>query len=155
MGQEEKILDCKQSENEYLHMDFHGALCYAIKYLDDNFGEQATEEYLAQVGKTYFKPLSESLKKYGLTALETHWQSLFQKEGGEIKMYYQDDQLVLEVDQCPAVAHLKKIGMFFTERYCQSTVVVNRTICREAGYRCSCEYQSGEGKCMQKFWRKP
>ncbi len=29
-----KVLDCKASDNEYLHKDFHGALCYAIKYLD-------------------------------------------------------------------------------------------------------------------------
>lgn len=148
------FLDCKQSDNEYLHMDFHGALCYAVKYLDDNFGAQATEEYLVQVGKTYFKPLSEKLKKDGLKALQAHWQTLFQKEQGKFKIYYEDDKLVLEVDQCPAITHLKKKDMLFTERYCQSTVVVNMTICQEAGYTCSCEYKSGEGKCIQKFWRE-
>ena len=36
------ILEQKASDNQYLHKDFHGALCYAIKYLDDNFGEEIT-----------------------------------------------------------------------------------------------------------------
>ncbi len=33
-----KVLNCKASDNEYLHKDFHGALCYGIKYLDDVYG---------------------------------------------------------------------------------------------------------------------
>jgi len=74
-----KVIDCRQSDNEYLHKNFHGALCYAIKYLDTIFCEQATEDYLVQVGKTYFTPLSEKLKKEGLTALEDHWRRIFNK----------------------------------------------------------------------------
>ena len=36
-----KVIDRKASDNEYMHEDFHGALCYAIKYLDDNYGQNA------------------------------------------------------------------------------------------------------------------
>ena len=45
-----KVLNCKASDNEYLHKDFHGALCYGIKYLDDVYGQDATAEYIKQVG---------------------------------------------------------------------------------------------------------
>ena len=155
MSDKIKVIDCKQSDNEYLHKDFHGALCYAIKYLDDNFGEKATEEYLVQVGKTYFKPLSEKLKQEGLKALADHWQYIFQKENGKFRLYYEGNKLILEVDQCPAIAHLKEKNTLYTERYCQTTVVVNKTICQQAGYQCRCEYQSGKGKCVQKFWKEP
>jgi hypothetical protein len=153
MSNKVKVIDCKQSDNEYLHKDFHGALCYAIKYLDDKFGEKATEEYLIQVGNTYFKLLADKLKKEGLSALESHWRHIFQKEQGQFKMYYDNDKLILEVSECPAIAHLKKRDIFYTERYCQTTVVVNRTLCQQAGYQCSCEYESGKGKCIQKFWK--
>lgn len=149
-----KVLDCNRTDNEYLHKDFHGALCYAIKYLDDHYGHHATEEYLEQVGKTYFAPLAEKLKTTGLKALENHWQHIFQKEQGQFRLFYENDCLVLEVDCCPAIAHLKKKAMFFTERYCQTTVVVNKTICRRADYQCSCEYKPGEGKCVQRFWKE-
>ena len=154
MSDKIKVIDCKQSDNEYLHKDFHGALCYALKYLDENFGEEATQEYLKQVAQTYFKPLSEKLEKDGLKAIENHWRHIFQKEQGEFELYYEDDKLILKVDMCPAIAHLKKSNLFFTERYCQTTVIVNKTICEDVGYKCSCEYKPGEGKCVQKFWKE-
>ncbi len=148
-----KVLDRTASDNVYLHKDFHGAMCYAIKYLDDNFGPDAVTEYLQQVGTTVFSPLIEKIKKHGLSAMEEHLKSIFTNEGGDFTLAYEDGTLVLKVCQCPAVAHLKKIDKWFTDRYCLSTVVVNETICREAGFTCSCDYQPNEGRCVQKFWK--
>jgi len=149
-----KVLDCQASDNEYLHKDFHGAMCYGMKYLDDTYGPEATKQYLQQVARTYFAPLTRKLKEKGLSALEQHWQKIFSIEGGQTTLQYQGDTLVLTVDQCPAVAHLKKIDQFFTDRFCESTVVVNETICQDAGFRCSCQYEPGQGKCVQKFWKE-
>ena len=153
MASDIKVIDVKQSDNDYLHKDFHGALCYAIQYLDDTFGQQATHDYLVQVGRTYFKPLSDKLKTDGLKALEDYWQKIFQKENGRFTLRYEDNRLVLEVQECPAISHLKKNNLLFTDRYCQTTVVVNETICGQAGYQCSCRYEPGQGKCIQIFWK--
>ena len=149
-----KVIDRKASDNEYMHKDFHGALCYGIKYLDDNFGNDATEEYLQQVAKTYFAPLTEKLKAEGLKALEDHWQDIFTRENGKFDIRYEDDKLILEVTQCPAITHLKENNMLYTDRHCLTTVIVNKTICQDAGYDCSCQYEPGMGKCIQKFWKE-
>ena len=148
-----RILDCKAAEHEYLHKDFHGALCEGIRYLDETYGEAATEKYLRQVGRSYYGPLSQQLRTEGLAALEKHWQEVFSKEGGKFNLTYQEGVLVLTVQECPAIAHLKKINQLVTERFCETTVVVNETICGEAGYACSCQYEPGKGKCVQKFWK--
>ncbi len=148
-----RVLDCKATDHAYLHKDFHGALCYAIKYLDDNFTPEITREYLAEVGRTCFAPLIKRLQAEGLPALEEHWKEVFTKEGGRFTLEYRDGVLVLTVHECPAIAHLKKIGQFFTPRYCETTVVVNETICKAAGHACSTRYQPGEGKCVQMFWK--
>jgi hypothetical protein len=148
-----RVLDCKTTDHTYLHKDFHGALCYGIKYLDDNYGHEATRDYLRQVGRTYYAPLSERLKKEGLAALESHFKDVFTKEGGKFSMEYEDGALVLTVQECPAIAHLKQINQLFTPRYCETTVVVNETVCGEAGYMCSTKYEPGEGKCIQRFWK--
>jgi len=150
---EVKILDCKASENEYLHRDFHGALCYSIKYLDETYGREATAAYLRRVGKTCFAPLSERLARDGLPALERHFKKIFGMEGGGFSLAYKDSSLVLTVTKCPAIAHLKEKDWFFTERFCMTTVTVNETVCRAAGYDCSCEYEPGAGRCVQKFWK--
>jgi predicted ArsR family transcriptional regulator len=149
-----RVLDCKATDHEYLHKDFHGALCYGIKYLDDHFGPEATTAYLRQVGRSYFAPLSQQLRDEGLAALEKHWREIFTKEGGAFSLEIQDGVLTLTVHNCPAIAHLKRINQLFTPRFCETTVVVNETVCGEAGYKCSCHYEPGEGRCVQKFWKE-
>ena len=154
MNSKQKVLDQKASDNEYLHKDFHGALCYAIKYLDENYGPASTTEYLNQVGNSYFKPLSEKLRQKGLVVLEKHFREIFNKEGGKFTIEHDNGILTIAVHECPAIAHLKKNNQLFTERYCESTVIVNDTICSNAGYRCSCIYKPGLGTCVQKFWKE-
>ena len=154
MNKKLHILDQKASDNEYLHKDFHGALCYAIKYLDDNFGEEVTNAYLIQVGERAYLPLISRLKQDDLSALAEHWREIFTNEGGEFSLYFEDGILVLVVTDCPAIRHLKKSNQFFTTRFCETTVVVNHTICKKAGYNCTCDYEPGQGKCVQKFWRE-
>ena len=148
-----QLLDRTASEGEYLHRDFHGALCYAIAYLDRRHGPQVTRRYLQQVGRTCYAPLIERLAAEGLPALEEHWRAVFEREGGGYVLAYEDGTLVLTVSDCPAVAHLKARGQLYTERFCVTTEVVNETICRAAGYVASCAYEPGQGRCVQRFWR--
>ena len=152
--QEKKILDQQASDNEYLHPDFHGALSFALKYLEDTDGPEAVTEYLQQVGNIFFAPLSDRLKKDGLPVLESHFRSVFEKEHGAFTMTHQGEVLVLEVHECPAIAYLKQNDQLFSERFCETTVVLNETICRNAGFRSSCEYEPGQGRCIQKFWKE-
>lgn len=149
-----KVLELHSSDNPYLHKDFHGALCYSIKYLDETFGTDATAQYLRQVGTEVFSPLITALRKEGLIALERHFKQIFELEGGQAEFKREDNCLVLDVSKCPAIAHLKTTEQLFTERYCETTVNVNKAICDAAGYECSCEYVRGQGRCIQKFWKK-
>jgi hypothetical protein len=149
-----KVLDCKASDNDYLHMDFHGALCYAIHYLDTQFGYDVTAAYLKQVGRTCYAPLIARLKKEGLTALETHFGKVFEKENGKFDMAMEDGALVLQVKECPAIRHLVQQGQLYTDRFCESTALVNETICHSAGYESACVYEPGVGKCIQRFWKE-
>jgi hypothetical protein len=148
-----KVIDKKASDNVYLHKDFHGSLCYAIKYVDEKFGHDATEEYLRRVGSTYFAPLSEKLKKDGLTALKEHFEKIFDLEQGEYEINISPDgsEMTLTITKCPAILHLLSKNMLFTDRHCETTRIVNQTICQNAGYTAECDYEPGKGKCVQRF----
>jgi len=148
-----QVLDCTASEHEYLHRDFHGALCYAIAYLDREYGPPVTRRYLGEVARRCYAPLIARLAREGLPALEAHWRSVFDREGGAYALAYEDGALVLRVSDCPAIAHLRARGQLYTERFCVTTEVVNETICRAAGYEASCACQPGRGQCVQRFWR--
>ena len=149
-----KVIDCRASDHQYLHKDFHGALCYGIKYITETFGPQAVTAYLQQVARTFYAPLIEQLKQRGLPALQEHWKQIFTAEGGDFELTCDESTLVLTVNRCPAVCHIKENGQLYTEKFCETTVVVNETICADAGYRCSCDYQPGQGACVQKFWKE-
>ncbi|OHB54181.1 MAG: hypothetical protein A2Y12_17040 [Planctomycetes bacterium GWF2_42_9] len=149
-----KVLDCKSSQNEYLHKDFHGALCYAIKYLDEKLGPDATSEYLKQIGKEVFSHLIAAIKSDGLIAIDRHFKKIFELENGKADFQIENNQLTINVSKCPAISHLKSTGQLFTDRYCLTTVILNKTVCEQAGYKCSCRYKPYEGKCIQKFWKE-
>ncbi|MBD3385044.1 hypothetical protein GF407_08965 [candidate division KSB1 bacterium] len=146
-------LDGKGGEHLYLHKDFHGALCYAIKYLDETYGYEITHAYLRHVGETVYKPLIFEIKRRGLKALEDHLRRVFTLEGGEFELYWKEDHLQLEVKRCPAIEHLKRNNLYYTDRFCTSTIVVNETICRQSGCQAHCDVVPGSGRCVQTFRR--
>jgi predicted ArsR family transcriptional regulator len=150
---EAKVMEQKAGDHEYLHKDFHGALAFAIKYLDETYGPQAVTEYLLQVADHCYAPLTEQLKERGLAALEDHFE-IYKREQGRFTVRYDHETLILEIHECPAISHLKKNGQLFSERYCESTAVVMDGICRNAGYRSSCTFEPGQGRCLQKFWKE-
>jgi predicted ArsR family transcriptional regulator len=150
-----RILDCAAADNAYLHRDFHGALCYAIKYLDETYGAEFADEYLREVGRRVFAPLHEALAEEGLGAVEAHFRGVFALEGGEAEFSRDgDEELTIAVSRCPAVEHLKARGLFFTERFCATTGEINAGFCEGTEYVCTCEYEPGAGRCVQRFWKE-
>jgi hypothetical protein len=89
-----------------------------------------------------------------LPALEQHFKHIFLLENGKAEFVYDGQALILNVTECPAIKHLLSSGQLFTNRYCETTVNVNKAICEAAGYDCRCTYELGVGKCVQKFWKK-
>ena len=94
------------------------------------------------------------LKKKRLKALEEHWREIFDLEKGKYSLKYKNNQLILEVKRCPAVSHILKMRYKLSDSFCESTRIVNETICKEAGYKCSLKLGNKKGTCEQKFWKE-
>jgi len=136
-----------------VHKDFHGALSAGIQFVLDRHGPEALAEFLDQVAANVYRPLIERIRQEGLKALEEHWRRIFELEGGDYSLEYESETLVLRVERCPAIHHMKEHGYAIADRFCESTRVVNEGICRRAGCACSVEYDQEAGTCVQKFWR--
>jgi len=137
-----------------IHQDFHGAFSNALGYLKDNFGQDAMENYLRRIAKNVYRPLIKELKRKGLKAMEEHWREIFDLENGKYSLGYKDRQLILKVKECPAVSHILKTGYKLSDSFCDSTRIVNETICEEAGYKSSLKLGSKKGTCEQRFWKE-
>ena len=137
-----------------IHKDFHGATSYGIQHLYSRYGEDVLVEFLQQVARNVYHPLTERLQTEGLSALEKHWRHVFTLEGGAFDLSCEGDQLVLRVRQCPAIHHMKAYGYPIAQRFCEHTRIVNEGICTPAGYACSVEYDQEAGRCVQRFWKR-
>ncbi len=137
-----------------VHKDFHGALSYGLRFLQEHYGEAGLREFLTGLAETVYAPLVEDLRARGLPALRDHWQRVFDLEDGEIEMTEDDGALTLAVHRCPAITHMRERGYAVAECFCEHTRLVNEGICRAAGYRSEVTCDQETGRCVQRFWRE-
>lgn len=135
-----------------VHKDFHGCFSFGLKFLLDNYGEAEMEAYLRRLARNAYAPLIDALRLRGLPALQDHWQNIMTLEGAEFDLRFtNDDTLVLEVKQCPAIAHMRARGYEVCPRFCEATRIVNDEVCRRAGYSAEVEYDRENASCTQRF----
>jgi hypothetical protein len=137
-----------------VHKDFHGAFSYGIQFVMRNYGMEGLKAYLEKLADTVYGPLVKGLRDEGLSALRAHWDHVFTLEGGKFALRDEGDVLVLDVHECPAIAHMKKHGYDIDPNFCEHTRILNEAVCRRAGYHSSVEYDQAEGRCVQRFWKE-
>jgi len=150
-----EVITRKASDNEYLHKDFHGALSAGIEYLHQNYGEQAVRDYLRQFALAFYSPLKKALNQRGLVAIKEHFEKIYKIEGGEIDISFSDDELILKVEACPAVMHMRKNEYPIAELFYETTKTVNEAICEGSEFVFELvEYDPKTGRSVQRFYRR-
>ena len=143
------------ADNVYLHKDFHGALSQGLDYLCRRYGEQAVREYLRQFTLRYYAPLRQELFSRGLVALKEHFERVYAVEGGRLSTRLADDELVLEIEACPAVIHMRENGQTVSPLFRETSRVVNEALCEGTPYRAELlEYRDEDGRSVQRFVRR-
>lgn len=134
-----------------VHKDFHGAFSYGLIHLAETHGEEAVYAYLEQMAAAVFRPLIDAVRRDGLPALEAHWRRVMDLEEAQYEMWWEGDELVLDVRVCPALEHIRKAGYPESPLFCEHTCVVNRVICEQAGCTAETEYDQPGARCLQRF----
>jgi len=144
----------RSADNEYLHRDFHGALSCGIQYLEDHYGVEAVRDYLRTFSLSFYAPLRAELTRRGLVALEKHFERIYGVEGGDVSIRRDDDELVIEVKECPAVAHMRQQGIPVARLFGETTRAVNEALCEGSSYAAELrDYDAETGACTQRFYR--
>ena len=145
----------RAADNEYLHKDFHGALSAGIDYLEEHFGPEAVREYIEQFAAAYHGPLTDALSRRGLIALKEHFERLYRIEGGSVKITLDDDELLVEVEACPAVTHMRRNNYPVARLFVETTRTLDRAICRGTPFEAELvEYDEQTGRSLQRFKRR-
>jgi hypothetical protein len=151
-----RLMRRKASDNVYLHTDFHGALNQALIYLERNSGAGAVREYLRQFARAFYAPLTGQIKDRGLAALKAHLEHLYRTEGAEFAIVFSADELVLSVAACPAVGHIRKMGLAVSPHFAETTGTVNAAICEGTPFAFELlEYDQETGRRVERYSRRP
>ncbi len=143
------------SDNVYLHKDFHGTMSVGIDYLDRRFGEEAVRDYLHQFALSFYAPLRAELLRDGLPALERHFRKMYEAESGKIEIRLSDDELTIDVAECPAVTHMRAHGYSVARLFYETTKTVNEAICEGTPFAAELlVYEEQNGHAVARFCRR-
>ena len=150
-----EVMEHRASDNEYFHPDFHGALSTGIEYLDRTFGEEAVREYLRRFTNSYYAPLKAELRRRGLAALKEHFEKVYAREGGEVRIECSSDELIVSVAACPAIAHMRRRGYRIARLWRETTRTVNEALCEGTPFEAELlEYDERTGRSVARFRRR-
>ena len=150
-----EVMRRKASDNVYLHKDFHGGLSGGIEYLHQHFGEEAVREYLREFTRAFYAPLIDQINQRGLVALKERLEEIYALEGGQIRVSFCEDELILQVEACPAVTHMRERGYPVARLFVETTKTVNEALCEGTPFGAELlEYDEQSGRSVQRFYRR-
>ena len=143
----------RYQEHNELHRDFHGTTNTTLDYIAENYGLDALREILRATGRDVYKSIHDKLAKGDASELLEHLNWFYFREGAAYRLTVTSEEIRLEVFDCPAIRHLKKMGVEISKHICLQTSEVNEGMCE--GTQWETETNVIEcGHCMQIFKRK-
>ena len=140
----------RYQENNELHLDFHGTTNTTLDYIAEQYGEDALRGILRKTGREVYASIRTKLAADDASELLEHLNWFFYREKGKYRLSVTENEIILEVLECPAHRHLKKLGLEISEYSCLQTSEVNAGMCENTPWKSSVELV-GEGHCIQRF----
>lgn len=150
-----EVMTRTASQNTYLHKDFHGALSVGLIYVQEHFGDDAVREYLRDFAHAFYAPLKASLRERGLIALKEHFGKIYSLEDGDVAFKLADDELIIDVKECPSVTHMRSHNYTVSPLFHETTRTVNEVICEGTPFACEMvSYDEQTGRHVERFYRR-
>jgi hypothetical protein len=140
-------------ETGELHRDFHGSMNAAVEYVGSRYGREGLRTVFRKTAQLVYRSIYEGLKRGDWDELVEHWRYFMDREGADYSLSITDEAVVMTVKRCPAVAHLRKLGMTPSRFFCDQTILLNEAWCEDTPFEAVTEI-TGEGSCVQTIRRK-
>lgn len=130
--------------------DFYFAINATFRFILDNYGEDALEQYWRAMGDEYYASLADRFREGGLDEVERYWREFFAAEpGGEVEVSRAEHTVHIDVRDCPAIRWLRMHNREIVPNYCRHCHHVSTAIASRAGLAFVLE--GGGGACHQQF----
>ena len=108
----------RYQESNELHRDFHGSANLAIHYLAENYGVEAAKGVLRKTGREVYKSIHDKLAAGDDSELVEHLSWFANREGARYRLEVAPGEVVFEMLECPAIRHLRQLGVAPDELTC-------------------------------------
>ena len=140
----------RYQENNELHKDFHGTANTTFDYIAEKYGEDALKMILRRTGREVYRSIREKLAVGDASELLEHLNWFYFREGAPYQLTVSENEIKLEVFECPAQKHLKALGLPVSQYSCLQTSEVNAGMCENTLWESSVELLAS-GHCVQTF----
>jgi len=150
-----EIMERRAADNPYLHKDFHSALNHGMIYLHRHYGEAAVRAWLREFALKWYAPLRQRLAAGDLGPLRAHFETIYRVEEAALRIEQTPDELLVHVDACPAVAHMRSRGEEVSPLFVETTRTVNEALCEGTPFAADLlAYDPQTGSSVQRFRRR-
>jgi hypothetical protein len=132
--------------------DFYYAINATFRFILARLGPDGWVRYLSDLGRDYFRPVNERWRSGGLAAVADYWRAFFEAEPGaevEVRQCSGPDRVELEVQVCPAIAHLRAGGREIVGEFCQHCYHLGQARAQAAGM--AMRLEGGNGACRHVY----
>ena len=145
----------RAADNRYLHKDFHGALSNGLIYLESRYGREAAVTFLRRFAETYHAPLRAAMRTGELAPLRDYLKSVFETEGAAFRLSANENEIVLDLEGCPALAHLKAHEMPVAPIFGDMGLHLYTALCRDTPFVFErSRFDPATGACRMRFRRR-
>jgi hypothetical protein len=132
--------------------DFYFAINATFRFILNRFGKKGLERYWTELGEKYYAPVAVAWKHSGFEGVGNYWKDFFAAEpGSAVDVEVTEEAVILDVQVCPAIAHLRQHGREIVPSFCQHCFFVSEAMSRSSGL--TVRIDGGNGTCRQVFSR--
>jgi hypothetical protein len=132
--------------------DFYTAINATFRFILAQFGLDGLRRYWTELGRGYYAPVAERWRTGGLPAVAAYWRAFFAAEpGAVVEVETLPEEVVVQVQTCPAIANLRARRRTITPCFCQHCYYISAAIAESSGLEV--RIAGGAGNCVQRFAR--
>ena len=140
-------------ESGNVHKDFHLATDSTIEFVLENYGPDFLRELFSRTAQRVYRDIYTQLKDGDAGALVEHLRYFMDREGGRYRITQENDEVVFEVESCPAVRHLTERGIRPKTDFCLQTALQNAAWSESTPFEIT-TLVTGTGTCRQVVRRR-
>lgn len=128
--------------------DFYFAINATFRFIEERFGQEGLIRFWADMGREYHAPVARIWREHGSEGVARYWREFFAAEpGAQVDVRIERTSVVLDVQTCPAIAHLRAHSRHIVPGFCRHCYYTGEAIAQAAGM--ALRVCGGNGSCQQ------